>query len=69
MTDKKENNAILKIITDALEDMKAEDCTRGRVGLYLAWKASLATNYEDSFLCNRLHVTLDLSGVYINRRV
>ena len=38
------------------EDMKAEDYTRVRIGLYLAWKASLATNYEDSFLCNRLHV-------------
>ena len=41
------------------EDMKAEDCTRVRIGLSLAWKASLATNYEDSFLCNRLYVTLD----------
>ena len=38
--------------------MKAEDRTHGRVGLYLAWKASLATNYEDSFLCNRLYVNL-----------
>ena len=38
------------------EDMKAEDCTRVRIGLYLAWKASLATDYEDSFLCNRLYV-------------
>ena len=50
------------------EDMKAEDRTRVRIGLYLAWKASLATNYEDSFLCNRLHVTLDPPGVYINQR-
>ena len=50
------------------EDMKAEDYTHVQIGLYLAWKAGLATNYEDSFLCNRLHVTLDLSGVYINRR-
>ena len=50
------------------EDMKAEDYTRVRIGLYLAWKASLATDYVDSFLYNRLHVTLDLSGVYINRR-
>ena len=49
------------------EDMKAEDCTRVRIGLSLAWKASLAINYEDSFLCNRLYVTLALSGVYINR--
>ena len=30
------------------EDTKAEDCTRVRLGLYLAWKASLATDYEDS---------------------
>ena len=46
------------------EDMKAEDCTRVRIGLSLAWKASLAINYEDSFLCNRLYVTLDPPGVY-----
>ena len=46
------------------EDMKTEDCTRVR--LSLAWKESLANNYEDSILCNRLHVTLDLSSVYIN---
>ena len=51
------------------EDMKAEDNTRVRIGLYLAWKASLAINYEDSFLCNQLYVTLDSPGVYINRRV
>ena len=38
------------------EDMKAEDCIRVRIGLYLAWKASLATDYEDSFLFNRLYV-------------
>ena len=38
------------------EDMKAEDCTRVRIGFYLAWKASLGTDYEDSFLCNRLYV-------------
>ena len=50
------------------EDMKAEDYTRVRIGLSLAWKASLAANYEDSFLCNRLYVTLDPPGVYINRR-
>ena len=49
--------------------MKAEDYTRVPIGLYLAWKASLATDYEDSFLCNRLCVTLALSGVYKNRRV
>ena len=33
------------------EDMKAEDCTRVRIGPYLAPKASLATDYEDSLLC------------------
>ena len=38
------------------EDMKAEDCTRVQIGLSLAWKASLAINYEDSFLCNRFYV-------------
>ena len=51
------------------EDMKAEDCTRVRIGLYLAWKESLAFRYEDSFLCNGLCTTLAPSGVYINRRV
>ena len=51
------------------EDMKAEDRARIRIGLSLAWKASLATNYEDSFLCNRLNVTLEPLGDYINRRV
>ena len=50
------------------EDTKTEDCTPVRMGLSLAWKASLATEYEDSFLCNRPYVTLDPSGVYINRR-
>ena len=50
------------------EDAKTEDCTRVRIGLSLAWKAILATNYEDSFLCNRPCVTLDPSHVYINRR-
>ena len=49
------------------KDTKTEDSTRVRIGLSLAWKASLATNYEDSFLCNRPCVTLDLSRVYINR--
>ena len=34
------------------EDMKAEDCTRIRIGLSLAWKARLASDYEDSILCN-----------------
>ena len=50
------------------EDTKTEDSTRVRMGLSLAWKASLATKYEDSFLCNRPYVTLDPFGVYINRR-
>ena len=50
------------------EDMKAEDYTWVRIGLSLAWKASLAAEYVDSFLCNRLCVTLDPPGVYINRR-
>ena len=45
-----------------------EDCTRVRIGLSLAWKASLAVKYVDSFLCNRPYVTLDPPGVYINRR-
>lgn len=39
MTDKKENNAILKIITDALEDMKAEDI----VVIDLEGKTSIAS--------------------------
>ena len=38
------------------EDMKAEDCIRVRIGLSLAWKATLATDYKDSFVCNRLYV-------------
>ena len=38
------------------------------MGFSLVWKASLATKYEDSFLCNRPCVTLDLACVYINRR-
>ena len=50
------------------EDTKIEDSTRVRMGLSLAWKANLATKYEDSFLCNRPYVTLDPSCVYINRR-
>ena len=47
---------------------KTEDSTRVRIGLSMTWKASLATNYEDSFLCNRPCVTLDPSHVYINQR-
>ena len=50
------------------KDTKTEDSTRVRIGLSLAWKASLATTYGDSFLCNRPCVTLDPSRVYINRR-
>ena len=50
------------------EDVKAEDYTRVRIGVYLAWKTSLATDYEDSLLYNRLHVTLDLFSIYINQR-
>ena len=38
------------------EDTKTKDYIRVRIGLSLAWKPSLATNYEDSFLCNRLQV-------------
>ena len=39
------------------EDTKTEDCTHVRMGLSLAWKASMATEYVDSFplyptLCN-----------------
>ena len=51
------------------EDTKAEDSQRVWMGLSFAWKASLAIKHEDSFLCNRLCVTLGPSGVYINRRV
>ena len=50
------------------ENMKTEDCTHVRMGLSLAWKASLANKYEGSILCNQLYVTLDPPGVYINRR-
>ena len=55
--------------TMGCEDMKTEDGARVRMGLSLAWKASLANNYEDSILCNQLYVTLDPPGVYINRWV
>ena len=50
------------------EETKTEDCTCVWTGLSLVWKASLATKYVDSFLCNRPCVTLDPPGVYINRR-
>ena len=49
------------------EDTKIKDCTRVRMELSLAWKASLATKYVDSLPCNRPCVTLDPLGVYINR--
>ena len=51
------------------EDTKTEDYTRVQIRLSLPWKAILANNYEDSILCNRLYVTLDPPGDYINRRV
>ena len=51
------------------EDMKTEDSQRVRMGLSFAWKASLVVKHEDPFLYNRLCVTLDPPGVYINRRV
>ena len=53
--------------TNGLWRYKTEDSTRVRMGLSLTWKASLASEYEDSFLCNRPYVTLDPFGVYINR--
>ena len=40
-----------------------------RIGLSLAWKASLVIRMLYFLPCNRLHVTLTLSGVNINRRV
>ena len=46
------------------EDTRPKTLTRVRMGLSLAWKASLAPGYEDSFLCNRLCTNLVLSGVY-----
>ena len=50
------------------EDMKTEDYSHVWIRLSLAWKASLVNNYEDSILFNRLYVTLDPPGVYINRQ-
>ena len=43
--------------------------SRVRMGLFFAWKASLAIRMIDLLLCNRLCVTLAPSGVYIKRRV
>ena len=52
------------------EDTRLKTSSRVRMGLSLAWKASLATRiFKISYHCNRLCVTLTLSGVYINRRV
>ena len=53
--------------TDGREDTKTEDYIRVWMGLSLVWKASLATEYVDSFLCNRPCVTLGPPGVYINQ--
>ena len=38
------------------EDTKTEDYIRVRIGLYLAWKASLAIQILCFLPCNRLHV-------------
>ena len=51
------------------EGTRQKTLSRVRMGLSLAWKASLALGYEYSFLCNRLCITLVPSSVYINQRV
>ena len=52
------------------EDTRLKTSSRVRMGLSLAWKASLAMRiFKISYHCNRLYVTLTLSGVYINQRV
>ena len=52
------------------EDTRLKTSSRVQMGLSLAWKASLAMRiFMISYHCNQLHVTLTLSGVYINRRV
>ena len=52
------------------EDTRLKTSSRVRMGLSLAWKASSAMRiFKISYHCNRLYVTLTLSGVYINRRV
>src|SRR3954463_16363317 len=52
------------------EDTRLKTSSRVRKGLSLAWKASLEMRiFKISYHCNRLCVTLTLSGVYINRRV
>ena len=47
------------------EDRRLYPCLDGAL---LGVEGKLATNYEDSVLCNRPCVTLDPSYVYINRR-
>ena len=51
------------------EDTRLKTSSRVRMGLSFAWKASLGIRMLDLLLCNRLCVTLALSGVYINQRV
>ena len=52
------------------EDTRLKTASRVRMGLSLAWKASLAMRiFKICYHCNRLYLTLTLSGVYINRRV
>ena len=52
------------------EDTRLKTSSRVRMGLSLAWKASLAMQiFKISYHCNRLYVTLALSSVYINQRV
>src|SRR4051812_4422277 len=52
------------------EDTRLKTSSRVRMGLSLAWKASLAMRiFKISYHCNRLCVTLTLAGVYINQRV
>ena len=52
------------------EDTRLKASSRVRMGLSLAWKASLAMRiFKISNHCNRFYVPRTLSGVYINRRV
>ena len=52
------------------EDTRLKTLSRVRMGLSLAWKASLVIRIcRSPTHCNRLCVTLALSGVYINRGV
>ena len=50
------------------EDTRLKTSSCVRMGLSFAWKASLAIRILSFLSCNRLHVTLALSSVYINRR-